>query len=107
MNSTSLVFFAAIDWWFLTLGHDSIVCAATIIAPVPQVGQECVRWSVPVRSAHKDCENTHQPKIAACISFLVKNLRNKVKSRMGKERRLKAAIACPRSAALPLPGCTQ
>jgi hypothetical protein len=35
-----------------------------------------------VRSAHKDCENTHQPKIAACISFPVKNLRNKLKSRM-------------------------
>lgn len=55
-----------------------------------------------MRSAHKNRENTHQPKIAACISFPVKNLRNKSKSRMGDERKLKAAISWPRSVASPL-----
>ena len=50
-----------------------------IVAPVPQVSQECVQWSVSVRSAHEDRENTHQRKIAACISFPVKTLKNKAK----------------------------
>lgn len=72
-----------------------------IVAPVPQVGQECMWWCVPVRSAHKDCEDTHQPKIAACISFSAENLKNKSKSRMASRLQLKAAISSPWRVVLP------
>lgn len=101
MNTNSSYFVFHGQGWFLTLGHRLCRLCVAIVAPVPKVGQECVQWSMPVRSAHKNRENTHQPKIAACISFPIIYLRNKAKSRIVCKPQLKAASILPRSPRLP------
>jgi len=81
MNSTSLK--SVGRGWCLTLGHWLSSVRGDRCARSPSRSR--MRRGVPVRSAHKQRENRHQSKIAACISFPVKNLRYRVRKQDSRQ----------------------